>query len=154
MIALLLANWKSVVAAAAAFALSLMLHKLDVHRIEAKHTAEILSVKAAMTAQCNKEKAITTEVSHAYQTELASLNRRLSDARRLHARSCVVVTGAAAGHDGAASSGKSAGSGVKGNRPVAAETLIDLFGEGEKYRLQLWSCQTFIKRTWAEVDGR
>ena len=149
MIALLLANWKSILAAAATFALCLMLHKLDVTRIEAKHTAEIATVKAALAAECDKAQAITKGVSHAYQTKLADLNSRLSAAQRLYQHSCVAISGAApAGHDAAPAGGKPAG------RNVAADRLIDIAGKGEKYRIQLISCQSFVSLSSGQQQGR
>lgn len=149
MIALLIANWKSIAAAAAAFALSLMMHKLDVHRIEARHEKEIASVRIAMTDACNKVQETTRKVSNEYQKNLANLNARLAAARRLHDNSCVAVAvSAAAGHDAAAAGAKSSG------RNVSSDRLIEIAGKGEKYRLQLLSCQQFINLENGVGEGK
>lgn len=144
MIALLLANWKSVLAVAATLALCLMLHKLHAQWAEARHAAEIVKVKQAMTAECEKAQAITKGVSNAYQAKLTSLDAKLSSARRLYANRCVAVQGiAAAGHH-AATAGKELSG---GNAGVAADRLIDLAGRAEKVRLKLIGCQAFISAT-------
>lgn len=142
MIALLIANWKSIIACAATFALCLMSHKLDVARIEAKHSLAIAAVKKAMTAECTKAQAITSKVSHEYQIQLGTLNSRLSAAQRLHDHRCVAVTlPAARGHD-AGTAGKELSGGDAG---IAAASLIDLAGRAEKVRIQLKACQQFIR---------
>lgn len=137
----LLENWKIVVAAAGTFALCLMLHKLDVSRIEAKHATEITRLRNAMTEACNQAQETTRKVSHEYQIQLGSLNSKLSAAQRLHNGKCVAVTlTPATGHDAAPAgkelSGRDAG--------IAAGALIDIAGRCEKVRLQLKSCQQFI----------
>lgn len=149
MIAFLLANWKSLAAAGAAFALSLMLHKLDVHRIEANHASEIVKVKQAMSAECTKAQAITEKVSHDYQNKIAALNSRLAAAHRLHDSACVAVTGIpSSGYDDAAKLRKPSGQAAEGaGATLSARYLIDLTGEGEKYRLQLLACQAFVSAT-------
>lgn len=154
MIAFLFANWKSVLACIATFGLCLMLHKLDVHRIEAKHAAEIVNVKKAMTEECTKAQAITEKVSHDYQNKIARLNSRLAAAHRLHDSACTSVTGIPASrHDDAAKLGKPSGSSAQGagygerTKDLSARYLIDLTGEGEKYRLQLLACQQFVTMT-------
>lgn len=151
MIAFILANWKSVLACAATFALCLMLHKLDVNRIESNHASEILKVKTALTAECVAAQAITEKVSHDYQKNIASLGARLAAAHRLHDNACLSVeVEAASRSDGAAASGKPSGSSVTGTGRISAGTFIDLIGEGEKYRLQVMACQAFLTAT----DGR
>ncbi len=141
MIAFLIANWKILAGAGLAFGLALMLHKLDVHRIEAKHAAEIVAVKAAALEECNKAQAITRKVSHDYQIKLDVLNTRIAVARRMYSGRCIAIQShAAAGYD-AASAGKELSG---GNAGASAEGLIDLAGRCERVRLQLISCQSFV----------
>ncbi len=131
----LIANWKTI----AAVALCWMLHTLDVHRIEEKQANEITRTRNAMTDACNKVQETTRKISHDYQIQLGSLNSRLSAAKRLHNSGCVsVASSSAAGLDAAAAKGKLI------RRNVDADRLIDLAGRGEKYRIQLISCQQFI----------
>ncbi len=137
----LLANWKSVAAVIGTFALSWMLHTIDVNRIEAKQADEITHLRNAMTEACNVAQETTRKVSHDYQIQLSSLNSRLSAAQRLHNGKCVAVTlSAPAGHDAAPAGKELSGR----NTGVAAGYLIDFDGRCEKVRLQLKSCQQFI----------
>lgn len=147
----LLANWKIVASAVATFALCLMLHKIDVTRIEAKHEAQITSLRNAMTEACNVAQETTRKVSHEYQIQLGTFNSRLSAAQRLHDHRCVAVTlSPARGHD-AAPAGKELSGGDAG---IAAGSLIDLAGRAEKVRLQLKSCQQFITLENRSGEGR
>lgn len=95
--------------------------------------------------QCKADQKLTSEVSHDYQTKIASLNRQLADLKRVRDNpQCVVPTaGAAGGRDDAPGAGKPAGP-----HGVRTEWLLDFAAEGEQYRLQLMSCQDFISRTW------
>lgn len=150
MTAFLLTNWKSIAAVCVSFAISLMLHKFDVQRIEFQHEMKIAAVKKAMAKQCAEAQAITEKVSHDYQNKITYLNSRLAAARRLHVGECVAVPSyASSRHDGAPKPGKPLRSPVAGTgtRTLSAQFLIDLTGEGEKYRLQLLACQQFVNMT-------
>lgn len=147
----LLANWKVIVTAAGTFALCLMLHKLDVSRIEAKHEKQITSLRNAMTEACNQAQETTRKVSHEYQIQLGSLNSKLSAAQRLHDKRCVAVTlSPARGHDAGAAGKELSG----GNAGIAAGAFIDIAGRCEKVRLQLKSCQQFIRLENGAGEGR
>ena len=103
-----------------------------------------------MAKQCAEAQAITEKVSHDYQNKIAYLNTRLAAARRLHVSECVAVSSQAASrHDGTSKSGKPLGSPAEGTRTrnLSAQFLIELIGEGEKYRLQLLACQQFVNMT-------
>ena len=155
MISLLFANWKSILAVAVTLSVCFFLHSIRVDWIEVRHEKEILSLKDDMKKQCKSEKAITKEVSYEYQTKLADLRKRIDAARRLHKLSCIAITSdTAARHDDGAAQGEHSGQGVSGNRSISSESLITFLGEGDKYRLQLMSCQTFIERTWEAIDNR
>ena len=147
----LLANWKIVVAAAGTFALCLMLHKLDVGRIEAKHATEITRLRNAMTEACNVAQETTRKVSHEYQIQLGSLNSKLSAAQRLHDHKCVAVTGITSSRHDAASAGKELSGRDAG---IAAGALIDLAGRAEKVRIQLIACQSFVSLENGAGAGR
>lgn len=96
-----------------------------------------------LIAQCEKDKAITTEASKAYETSISTLNNRLIALKRMHPKACVPVTSATAGHNATTSTGKPAGA-----HGVAAESLYDFAGEAETYRLRLVACQGFVKSVW------
>lgn len=148
MIAFLIANWKSLAASAATFLICLTLHRLDVHFINLQHEKDIAEVKQAMTKECAKAQAITEKVSHDYQKSIASLSSRLAAAHRMHDSECVAVEGYTTGrHDDAAKLGKPSRSPSEQARKLSAGYLIDLTGEGEKYRLQLLACQAFVTAT-------
>lgn len=121
--------------------------------------------KAALDASCEADKHITQEVSSEYQKKLADLSHRVRDARRMlsQCQSRVYVQGfTPARYDAAPGSGKPAGSsperaamaagsaaaGGEGQNPwLPAGSFIDLMAEGDKYRIQLLSCQEFTLKT-------
>lgn len=122
------------------------LHSVSVAFINASHEREIAKQKTVLTQQCEASKAVTEEVSYEYQKQLAGRDAALADARRLLNRQCAaVVVDTASGHHGSSGAGKSSGSNDGGFRADANE-LLDIAAEGEKYRLQLIGCQTFIDR--------
>jgi hypothetical protein len=100
----------------------------------------LASQQAALIKQCEDSKKITMEVSREYQSKITALNGRVA-ALRLRPAKCVPVTKPATGHNGEASGNEPA-------RPhgVDAGFLIDYAGEAEKYRLQLISCQDFVRK--------
>lgn len=97
----------------------------------------------AEAKSCAADKIITDEVSNGLQGDLGRLNGQLSVVR-VQPSSCIDV---------AASSGKRDGT-APGREParrnaVDSRVLTEFAGKAEKYRLQLRSCQAFIRKTWA-----
>lgn len=121
---------------------------VKIKAIEARHENDMRTQYAAMKKSCDDEKAITKKVSHEYQKKVSDLNARLSDARKLYSRSCValVAPDSPGGYDAATSSREFAGQAVTEIRKLPADFVIDLVGEGEKYRLQLLACQDFVRQ--------
>lgn len=120
------------------------LHSISINRLEAAHRVEL----AAKAAQCDADKAITTEVSNAYQKNLAAL-----DARRAHAldslRECALITvqgGSALRYDAGTSRKIVAGRGA-GEPSIPAWKYVNIASKGEKYRIQLKACQSFVLKT-------
>lgn len=140
-----LPSWVTGIAAAVVAALACFgLHYLDVQRINLVHQAALDTQKSNLLADCNADKKLTEEASHVYQTDLDDLSKRAAERLRQPA-ACVPITPAAAGYPSAASPGKS----VQPNG-LSTQWLYDYADEAEKYRLQLRSCQKFIKDTWKE----
>lgn len=140
--------WQPIAAATATAILALGLHVIDAKLVEISHDRELKAQAVAMAQQCAEDKAITERVANDFQNKVADLNTRLADARRLYDRTCVLIADPASVDHGAAKGGKPAGSASATVAAIRANDLIDLAGEGEKYRLQLMSCQAFIKSTW------
>lgn len=121
------------------------LHSFDVNRLKASQVKELAAKETALTNKCEAEKAITKKVSHDYQKNVADLNSRLADARRLHNGSCLSVK--ASGTGGryvVAAPDQPVGQGVGRDRTISITRFMDLIGEGEQYRLQVLALQAFI----------
>lgn len=98
--------------------------------------------QTALIAQCDKDKKITEDVSHDYETQISNLSTRVT-ALKLRSKTCVPITGSATRLDG------SAGATINGGQnAVDSDTLIDYAALAEKYRLQVIGLQNFIKATW------
>lgn len=140
----------SIVASIITGALGFGLHKLDVARIEAKYTHKLEKQAKGLRQQCEREKAITTEVSRDYQKDIDRLNKRLSARRLQRPAACVAVAaGTAGGRDGTARSatdGRTHG--------IDAQSLRDFSGDAETYRLRLIACQAFVDKTWHEYQRK
>lgn len=140
--------WQPIIAATATAIIALGLHTLAMNVAEISHDRELKQQAVALAQQCAEDKAITERVANDFQNKVADLNTRLADARRMYDRTCVLIADPASVDHGAAEGGKPAGSASATVAAIRANDLIELAGEGEKYRLQLLSCQAFIKSTW------
>jgi len=128
------------------------LHCISQARLANKHRAEIAALSAAKDAACMTAKAITNEVSNAYQKELTALDVAADDAGNL--LDLLRGNGASAIQPGVAASGRDAGaagkklyfgdSGILGPDP---QKLIAIGKRAEKTRLQLLACQQFVRKT-------
>ena len=144
----LLKYWKLLASAGAGVALTALvswtLHTLDVKRIEANNLKAIENVTVQLQEQCAKDKALTSEVSNGYQVKIASLNRELARLKRLRDPVCIpVITGPASGRDASTTGGE-----LSNPHGIMDNALLDFAAEAEQYRLQLISCQDFIRKTW------
>lgn len=144
MITFLLTNWRFFAGAATAFAVAYMLHSLDINRLENRQRAELAAAVQKANEQCQKDKQLTTEVSHGYQIKITALNSQLA-AYKLRPSKCIVpVAVPTARHDAATACPV-----IPGAHGVPSDSLYDYAGDAEKTRLQLLSCQGFITATWA-----
>lgn len=143
----LLKYWQPILSAILTAALALGAHRIDMMFVNADHAQALAEQSDTLIKQCNADKAITTEVSHDYQTQIADLNARLSQLDSMCGTTRVTVPAAkpATGRYGPAGNCQPAGT-----HGVANSALYSLAGEGEKYRLQLIACQSFVTKTWAE----
>ena len=132
----------AVVTALVAFAL----HKVDIVALQEKQKADLKELAQTLDDKCKADKQITTEVSHAFESQIVDLHRQLDDAKRLRGSQCIIVQppGDSPEHRPAPQPGQS----VKQDG-VHAAALLDFAGEAEKYRLQLIGCQSFVQKTWA-----
>jgi uncharacterized protein len=108
-------------------------------RWEHKLESALKDQQEALVKACEADKKKTAEVSRAYQDKIAALNSRVA-ALRMRPAKCVPVASPTGGRNGETS----------GTEPVRAHGvdagfLIDYAAEAEKYRLQLISCQEFIR---------
>lgn len=103
---------------------------------------ELKALEATLTAQCEKDKAITTEASKTYEANITALNKRIS-ALRMQPASCVPVTSPTPGHNAAPGAGQ-----LSGAHGVTDQSLFDFAGDAETDRLKLIACQGFVQRVW------
>lgn len=147
----LISNWKTIVAIMATAALCYLLHALDVDRLEKKEAADINNQQVTDTKSCNADKAITEKVSHDYEDKISSLNKQLVDLTSVRPNVCVTIPSRTAPRSNAASRTAIA----RGpDARVDSDALYIIAGQGEKYRLQLISCQQFITDTWQEQAAK
>ena len=107
---------------------------------ERRHAGEL----KAISEQCEKAQTITSEVSNEYQQKLADRDRALAAARRMLNNSGN-QSSSSGGYNAATVEGKPTGQDAGGLR-ADANDLIDLAAEGERYRLQLIGCQSFVRK--------
>lgn len=137
MIAFVLANWKSIVVGIAVAALALLLHTVDVYRIEANQRAALAAQKTTDVAQCNADKQVTKEANDALQNDRDNLTKRLAADKLQRPAACVSVARSADVHD---RSGRPA-------RPngVSSDWLYDFSADQcSSYWRQLKTCNQFI----------
>ncbi len=139
--------WQLAVGAIGAFGLSYLLHTVDVDRIEKKQRDVLAAQAIELTTKCDSDKKITLEASNDLQSKISALNSELISVKRLHPSSCIVPVRPADAtrcNDGAAARKKP----PTADAGVTSDALYDYAGEAEKYRLQLISCQGFVRKVW------
>lgn len=144
MIPFILKYWKFGIGALLGALIMFGVSEARVWLLNASHEREMAKARQEIVAECEADKKLTEEVSHDYQTQIAALNRRLADFKRVRRDVCVPVTDTASRRDDGAGAGHASGDGL------SAGTLYDYAGKAEQYRLQLVACQSFIRRTWAQ----
>lgn len=111
--------------------------------------AKLQDQEKRLRAECAVEKAITQEASSEYQAKIADLSKRVATVKRMYNNAkCVQITAdPASRHNASSIGGELARQSLEGTR-IPAGQLIDFLAEGERYRIQLMSCQGFITKVW------
>lgn len=141
MIAVLIKYWMPITAALGAFGVSYGIHNITSAISEYRHNAALAAQEQALNASCAKSQQITSEVSNDYQSQIAALNRRVRELKRVRPDRCVPIADPAGGRDGPASPGEHGRA-----HGIDAGALYDFAADGEAYRLQLIACQAFIRK--------
>lgn len=139
-------NWFQVGGGAlAAFALSWLLHTVDVGRIEAGQKKALTDQQTVLEKHCADDKQLTEENSRAYKNNMDILADRLIALKRVQPARCVMPV---AGETGG---GPSSPFTDEHARPdgVSTDALLDYGADCERLRLQVISLQSFINDTWA-----
>lgn len=122
------------------------LHGWSMARAEVRHAQDLSDLRTVMTAQCEKDKQITNEVSNAYQTQLTDLRQQLATVKRVQPNRCVpTIAGSASGRDATAPNTQ-----LPQPDGVYSDTLYDFAADAEQVGRQLDACQNFIHQVWEE----
>lgn len=97
----------------------------------------------ASLRQCEQDQDLTYEVSDEYQKNIAALERRVADLKRLRQPQCIVPRSEGTGGPDAAT----AGTVHAGQNGISTGYLLDFAAEAEGYRQQVIGLQNFIRRT-------
>lgn len=134
----LLKYWQPIAAASAALTLALMLHTLDVHRIERNWEEKLVAQKLQSEEKCISDKKITQTTEQHYENLYANL---LADTKRLRERpvNCISVTKPADSGDDA----------YKRDEPrvangVTSTALYDFASECEVDRIKVITLQDYV----------
>lgn len=131
------------------------LHSFDVNRLNAKHATELAAQATLINGQCTVAKAITTGVSNGLQINLGVLDADSAAIDRLlpctAERSASVVASPAAGYDAAAAATKPDERIVRTFEPRRVTAIVK---KGEKYRVQLLACQSYVDNVQKAAAGR
>ncbi len=120
------------------------LHSGVVGIMKMRHANELRMQKETLIEQFEKQKKVTEEVSNEYQKQITNLNSRVATLRSVRPTQCIVPASTPTdGHNAGTS-----GSGHAGQNGVTTSALYEYAGDAERYRIQLTSCQTFIRNTW------
>lgn len=111
-----------------------------------KKAQEDLTTK--LVAECEQAKRITADEAREVSGKLDELDRRYRDLVRLRGKACVPVALPATA---TASADDAAGDWTQlaGPYGLAAESLYDIAYDGDRARVKLATCQSFIRKTWS-----
>lgn len=140
-------SWIQVGAGAiAAFALSFLLHTVDVNRIEKMWQGKLDDQKIALEKQCKADQAITKGINDDLQKNYDSIARKLATVKRVQPARCIIPTTSEAFV-------APGGSGHAGQNGISTDWLRDYAAECETYRSQRIGLEKFIDDTW-EAKGQ
>ncbi len=134
-------NWFNIgIGAAGAFALSFLLHTVDVAWIEARHRTELVNLETSLKEKCESDKQITKDANDGLQKQIGIIAGKLAASKRLRATCIVPVTGK---DNPAAAGGKHAG-----QNGISSDWLRDYAADCETYRQQRITLESFIDKVW------
>lgn len=139
--------WQVGAGALAAFAISWMLHMIDVTRIENNWRDKMEAAIADVAKACADSKKLTEENDREYTKQIDDLGRKLAAAKRMQPTRCIVPVAGQAG----VGDGRAAGDKLHRQNGVTSDALFDFAGECERLRVQVISLQSFINGVW---DGK
>jgi hypothetical protein len=135
-------NWIPIaLGAASAFALSFLLHTVDVDRLEEKQAIALATQKTAMEKSCAEDKAITQGANDALQKNINIISSKLAASKRVHPANCLLA--APIKTDTSSGGGQHAG-----QNGISSDWLRDYAAECETYRQQRIVLEKFIDNTW------
>lgn len=130
-------NWIQIAGGAvAAFALSWLLHTVDVNIIEKRHAAAIEAQKTADIQQCNIDKQITRQANDNLQKDRDDITRKYDDLRMHKPMRCVVPS--------KPSELSSGGVGYARQNGISPDWLRGYAAECEVYRRSVVTCVAFL----------
>jgi len=130
---------------AAACAALWLLWSLDVAQLELDHKNALAAQKQSLTEQCEKDKAITKEVSDELQTQLDDVRSQLARAKRMQPNRCVPVLADPAKRDDATANDAQ----LHHTDGVYSDALLDFAYDAEVVGRQLDACQSFVTKVWS-----
>lgn len=142
----ILKNWKIGVGFAAGIIVAGTYHNIASWLAEQAHERELVAQREEIVSKYEKANETSGRIANEYEQQITDLNRKLSSLRVQRNRCIPVrVADTTSGNDATSPTGKSIG----GNGTDSA-TLYEYAGRAEKYRIQLVSCQNFIKEVWEQ----
>ena len=136
-------NWIPVImGATAAFFLSILVHMVDVDRIEAKHQREMTALKESLIASCENDKQITKDANDDLQKKLTDITHKRDTLKRLLAGPRCVVPAAVKTDN---SAGGTEHAGLNG---ISVEWLRDYAATCEGYRVEVTTYGAYIDKVW------
>lgn len=104
--------------------------------------------KKDMQAECAADKTITKGISDAYETNISAFDSRLASLRLRFPPNVLPSAPSAASRHATPGPAK-----PLGQCRIDPSAVLDIAALGERYRLQLKSCQDFILKTW-QANGQ
>lgn len=138
-------SWLQVsLGAIGAFALSFLLHSVDIDRLEDVHRKELTNQIASDNQACDKDKAILKGTQDELQKSYNAIAARNAELKRMHPSTCVVLPSSGETNP---TTGRGEHAGQNG---TAADAFRDYAAECETYRTQRSALERFIDHVWEQ----
>ena len=122
-----------------------LLWTADVARLNKAHETALEAQRQSLVAQCEKDKAITKEVSDELQTQLDDARSQLARAKRVQPNRCVPVLADPAKRNDATPGDTQ----LHHADGVYSDALLDFAYDAEVVGRQLDACQSFVTKVWS-----